>query len=417
MSKIQSIIDVLDSLELFASEKGFPMRVLDSVRELKEEAGTAAGDAQTEQLILETDELIRHIGKKYAEKESEELPLEVNRVSSADVEERVREILSNCKMENKEMLLSYTQGQSAVITEAAQWMQEILNTRAHYNELKNMGRFCGFFTAIENRMQSRTADALQAFTEALCKSYDSAMTKLRGLFTKLKDEKFHVRQRDFYMEYDNKYDLIKQRIRTKGMALAQTGREIQEFAAGCVEPLSKLKKKQERKRNRYIFLPLVVIVILFFLFTIVPKLDFQSKGAGSEREETSVSTEINMLKEGMQEVKELIGNKAGQGNIELWAIVGLIYFCYITYILNQSRKWFCDDCAEFLTPKIQSFLQENNLQDQTEGKFEELYKEFEDSYTEMFEGILGHTESALVRTEKEEFEAILESWKAVKRMA
>ncbi|MED9905412.1 MAG: hypothetical protein UFG06_14675 [Lachnospiraceae bacterium] len=437
-------LDFYDELERFAAEKGLPLRIVDSIRESRVELQKAESPLQLEQAFLQMDSLLKHMGKKYeAEKQAAETApvAQEEGILLQDMENRVKEILYACKTENKEMCSRYADEQTYAVKELCQNLRDILHTEAHYKEIKNMGLFTAFFAEKSDAFGRRVSQALQAFVQAMFRNCDGAMVKTKALLTKIKDERFHVGHRDFYMQYDNRYDLIKQRIGAEAAQLGSEGTGIQEFAAAQVPKLNAVVKKQERKKLLFMFLPFVVILGWMLASALIGRI-----GEGGQDSKTAVESETapkgvadelidRIGDEAVEAGKEVIdyGAEKAEGILDefvsstvktvtgpvIYIIAGLIYLVYVTVIMKQSKKWLCDAAAACLTPELEHFLQETDFAGKTASKFDCLRVEMETAYGEMFTEILGKTsvsQSVQSRSEQEEFAFMRQKWKTIKQM-
>ena len=96
-TKQSSAIAFLNSLEQFGMERNLTLRVLDSIRELREDTENA-DEQSLEQILLEVEPLLKHMRKKYQESgETEIVPMQgmADTVSMEDVTDRIKEIIDN----------------------------------------------------------------------------------------------------------------------------------------------------------------------------------------------------------------------------------------------------------------------------------------------------------------------------------
>ena len=232
-TKQNSAIGFLNSLEQFGTERNLPLRVLDSIRELKAEV-ESADEQSLERILLEVEPLLKHMGKKYQEYgETEIVPMQgmVDTVSMEDVTDRIKEIIDGCLRENREKSQIYINDHMQAVLELERQIREIQHTRAHYKEIKNVGRFQSFCNQVETKYNTSLSHSLDAFAASLCQSCDQAVTKVKGILTKIKDEKIHVSQRKFWVAYDSKADLVKRRIQSAAGKMAGEQKSISRWAS------------------------------------------------------------------------------------------------------------------------------------------------------------------------------------------
>ena len=374
-TKQSSAIAFLNSLEQFGMERNLPLRVLDSIRELREDTENA-DEQSLEQILLEVEPLLKHMRKKYQESgETEIVPMQgmADTVSMEDVTDRIKEIIDNGLADARERSQICSNEQSQAVLELERGLREIQHTRAHYKEIGNAGRFQSFCNQVETKYNMRLSHSLSTYADALCQDCDQMLTKIRAILTKIKDKKVHVSQREFWVAYDNRGDLIKRRIQSTAAKIAGEQKAIGRWAATLLPKLDKSKKKLFWKRLLGILAPWLGVLVLALASSVI-------SGIGQKEEapieitvsDNETATEITnqVISEGMEIIKNKIsGGDDGGGNPVLdmllglpkpvWALILVLYVAlYIPFILKKCKNGFCDEVAGYLTPEMEKFLQE-----------------------------------------------------------
>lgn len=429
-TKQNSAIGFLNSLEQFGTERNLPLRVLDSIRELKAEV-ESADEQSLERILLEVEPLLKHMGKKYQESgETEIVPMQgmVDTVSMEDVTDRIKEIIDGCLRENREKSQIYINDHMQAVLELERQIREIQHTRAHYKEIKNVGRFQSFCNQVETKYNTSLSHSLDAFAASLCQSCDQAVTKVKGILTKIKDEKIHVSQRKFWVAYDSKADLVKRRIQSAAGKMAGEQKSISRWASSLIPKLNESKKKFSHKRIIGILAPWLGILVLALAVSLISNI------GGKEETPVNVSVSSNeAANRVISEIMDLAESRLPSGEDEgnpvfdlvfglpkwVWLLALVLYVAvYIPFIMQKSRNRFCDEVAGYLTPELEQFLQEADFPGRMAENCESLRTEAEQACQEILTVVLDKTEipkAMQVRSESEEFRALYNRWESIRK--
>lgn len=435
-------IEFLRRLEEFVREREFPRRVIDSVVDMRQELEKAGTSGQTEEVLLQISDLLKHIGKKYQEETSDEILLPEERISFADIQERIEEILALFRDGNRMLAEKYKGGQSHALTELETNIREILHTQGHYKRLRNGGTFCNYMEQAERGYCARIGQFLQSCTEDLCQNCDQAMIKMKGLFTHIKDERYRVSQRRIYQEYDSRYDMLRQRIKAMAAQLAGQQNAVSKWAAGCVPFLVEIKKQTDKKRNRMLVIPLLFLLAAIVSFKFVMSLDFSQntqQAATEATAETAAKTTAETegyrnevidyvidksMEKGAELVEEKLADTIGTkgGNVSNWVIYAAVaaYVLYTMLLIKRAKRWYCEAVGNYLAPEVARFLAENTICKDTEEKFETIHKELETGYQKLIQEMLSggkYEEQVKVNSEAEQFQILVQDWKSIQRLA
>lgn len=435
-------IEFLRRLEEFVREREFPRRVIDSVMDVRQELEKAGTPGQTEEVLLQISDLLKHIGKKYQEETSDEILLPEERISFADIQERIEEILALFRDGNRMLAEKYKGGQSHALTELETNICEILHTQGHYERLRNGGTFCNYMEQAERGYCARIGQFLQSCTEDLCQNCDQAMIKMKGLFTHIKDERYRVSQGRIYQEYDSRYDMLRQRIKAMAAQLAGQQNAVSKWAAGCVPFLVEIKKQTDKKRNRMLVIPLLFLLAAIVSFKFVMSLDFSQntqQAATEATAETAAKTTAETegyrnevidyvidksMEKGAELVEEKLADTIGTkgGNVSTWVIFAAVaaYVLYTMLLIKRAKRWYCEAVGNYLAPEVIQFLEENTIRQDTEEKFETIHRELETGYQKLIEEILRggkYEEQVQVNSEAEQFQILVQDWKSIQRLA
>lgn len=419
-------IEFLRRLEEFVREREFPRRVIDSVMDVRQELEKAGTPGQTEEVLLQISDLLKHIGKKYQEETSDEILLPEERISFTDIQERIEEILALFRDGNRMLAEKYKGGQSHALTELETNIREILHTQGHYERLRNGGTFCNYMEQAERGYCARIGQFLQSCTEDLCQNCDQAMIKMKGLFTHIKDERYRVSQRRIYQEYDSRYDMLRQRIKAMAAQLAGQQNAVSKWAAGCVPFLVEIKKQTDKKRNRMLVIPLLFLLAAIVAFKFVMSLEF---GQNTEQAAPAATVENEELE---QEILDFAIDKVMEKSSEMiekesnllskWVTYLAIaaYALYAMLIIKRAKRWYCEAVGNYLAPEVARFLAENTICKDTEEKFETIHKELETGYQKLIQEMLSggkYEEQVKVNSEAEQFQILVQDWKSIQRLA
>ena len=445
-------IEFLRELEEFVRERTFPRRVIDSVVELRKELEIEETPAGVEKVLLQIPELMDHIGRKYkADLQPESEPFD-DRIRLEDVQERVKEILILFKDKNGPLEEQYKHGQSLAKTELETGIREILHTNAHYDSLRNGGRFCNYMAGVEQNYGTRIGQLLQSCTEDLFQNCDQTAARIKSLFTHIKDEKLQAMQRRMYQQYDSKYDIVKQKISARAAQLSGEQKAISQWAAGCVKPMEEIKKKINRKKYGMILVPLILALIAIPAFRFVMNVNVGQTGnqaAVETVEETEMSIETVLdyvIDNGADYVKDKVleqitgetkqdknessggmdvekqGKKSdgiGMKKRDIYIIIAA-YVLYIVFIIKKSRQWYTEAVGSYLAPEVEQFLAQNEIQKDTEQKFTEIRTEMETEWQNLILMLLSgenYQEQIQVNSEAQQFQMLVKEWETIRRLA
>lgn len=429
-TKQNSAMGFLDSLEQFVLERNLPLRILDSIRDLKSEVENA-DEQSLDRTLLKVESFLKHMGKKYQETgEKEVMPIQgmVDTFTMENVADRIKEIMDVCLAESQEKSRIYANKQVPIVLEAERQLREIQHTREHYEEIKNAGRFQNFCNHVEKQFNKELSHFLNAYADSLCQSYTQAITKVKAILTKIKDGKVHVSQREFWIAYDSKVDLVKSRIQSMAGKIAGEQKEISQWASSIIPKLNESRKKLSRKRIIGFLAPWLGILFLALSVALISDI------GGKEEEPVNTTVSDNgvgrlvnwLIPEGGDS-----NNGGNEGNPVfdllfglpnwIWLVALVLYSAvYVPFILKKSRNWFCDEVAEYLVPELEQFLQGTDFQGRLAENLESLRIETEQAFKEILTVIMDKTElpnTMQVRSEGEEFKVLCGWWESIKKMA
>lgn len=427
-------IEFLRELEEFVREREFPRRVIDSVVELRKDLEIEESSAGVEGVLLQIPDLMDHIGRKYRTESPQEPALD--EICLEDVQERVKEILDLYKDKNGPLTEQYRNGQTLAKSEMETGLREILYTDAHYDSLRNGSSFCNYMAGVEKSYGTKIGQLLQSCIDDLFQNCDQAAARIKSLFTHMKDEKLQAMQRRMYQQYDSKYDILKQNISARAVQLSGEQNIVGQWAAGCVEPMEKIKKKIERKKYGLILFPLIFALIAIPAFRFVMTVDFEQEGnrAATETvEETAEGTDksgSNVIDSVVEKGSKQLFGKLGKsekeksdgkdvGNVAIY-IIGAAYVLYAIVIVKKSRQWYLEAVGGYLTTELEAFLKHNRIQEDTQQKFTEIRTEMEQSWQNMILELLNggnYQEQMQANSEAQQFQTLVKEWESIRRLA
>lgn len=423
-------IEFLRELEEFVREREFPRRVTDSVVELRKELEIEETSAGAEELLLQIPGLMNHIGRKYRADTPQEPEFLEDNIRLEDVRERVEEILKLFEDSNGPLEEQYINGQILAKSELENGIREILHTDVYYDSLRDGGSFCSYMAGVEQVYGITINRLLQSCAEDLFQNCDRMAARIKSLFNHIKDDRLRVTQRDLYQQYDSKYDILKQKIFAK--AVQQSGEQgiVSQWAAGCVQPMEKIKKKIHRKKYVMILFPLIFALIAIPAFKFVMNNDFNRSGNHTAMEtveetgNTTVSHAIEEeIKQRFQEHTEEGGKKkSGSGDVShiVLYIIGTAYVLYAVHIVKKSRQWYSEAAGGFLATEVERFLKDDEIQKNTQQKFTDIRTEMEKEWKNMIHELLTggrYQEHVQTNSEAQQFLALIKEWEMIRRLA
>lgn len=430
-TKRDQVMEYLNCLELFGEDKQFPLRVLDSIRELKADMENVQDQLSFERTLLQVDPLLKHMGKKYPDLGQVEIvPVSgmADTVSMEDVIERIREIIDSCLTENRQKCQIYAAEQETAVLEMERKLREIQHTQSHYEDIKNVGRFQNFCGEVETNYNTRAARSMNTYADVLWQNCDGAVARIKAILTKLKDEKVHVSEREFWNTFGSKTDLVKERIRSVAVKQTREQNAVSRWAAALIPKLNQSRKKLFRNRMIGILAPLALILV----FMIVSNLG--GSGGSSVSGSADGGVENSMFEAVADKIVDKIVDKIGDkvqdlaedlafGFIKVFlaALLAVLYAAvYIPIILSVTKKGFCNEVAGYLVPDMERFLQETDFHAGLTERYESVNAEAEQACQEILSSVLSRTEitgAMQVRSEGEEFAALCGQWEMILKMA
>lgn len=421
-TKQSQVVDFLNSLELFGMENQFPLRVLDSIRELKADVETVSDELSLEQMLLQIDPLLKHMGKKYPDlAKAEIIPANgmVDTVSMEDVAERIKEIIDSCLTENRQKCQIYAAEQGTAVLELERTLKELQHTQSHYEDIKNVGRFQSFCSQAETNYNTRVARSLSTYADVLWQNCDAAIARIKSILTKLKDERVHVSEREFWTAFGSKTDLIKQRIQSIAVKRTKEQDAVNRWATALIPKLNQSRNKLSRNRLIGIAVPLILVIAIMLILNL-----------GGEEEGTSINVGLSDGKIAIEGVSDVLSEAVSgavsdsvskvTGSIAMVALPILYCVVYIPLLINITKKGFCNEVAGYLAPDMEKFLQETDFHSSLEEHYERVNTEAEQACQEILSDILSRTEITevmQVRSESEEFMALCRQWETIYKMA
>lgn len=419
-TKQSQVVDFLNSLELFGMENQFPLRVLDSIRELKADVETVSDELSLEQMLLQIDPLLKHMGKKYPDlAKAEIIPANgmVDTVSMEDVAERIKEIIDSCLTENRQKCQIYAAEQETAVLELERTLKELQHTQSHYEDIKNVGRFQSFCSQVETNYNTRVARSLSTYVDVLWQSCDAAIARIKSILTKLKDERVHVSEREFWTAFGSKTDLIKQRIQSVAVKRTNEQDAVNRWATALIPKLNQSRNKLFRSRLIGILAPLILVIAIMLIHNF----------AGAEEEATNALSEVvsavasELIESATDTLSEVVSLfSAVVGGMVVVTLSVLYFAVYIPIIMKITKKGFCNEVAGYLAPDMEKFLQETDFYSSLEAHYERVNTEAEQACQEILSDILSRTEITevmQVRSESEEFMALCRQWETIYKTA
>lgn len=417
-TKQSHAIEFLKSLELFGTEKQFPLRVLDSIRELKADVEKVSDELALEQILLQVSPLLKHMGKKYPDlAKTKIIPMDgiADTVTMEEVADRIKEIIYNCISENQQRAQIYAAEQTPAVLELERKLKEIQDTKSHYEDIKNAGRFQRFCRQTETDYNTRVSNSLSSYADMIWQNCDAAIGRIKSVLTKLKDKRVHVSESDFWNAFGNKTDLVKQRIRSMAAKVAKQHDSVNGWAASLILKLNESRKELIRNRLIGIAAPLVLVIGVMLILRL---------GGGGESSAININwTENGISVENVTDVVgEIIAEVFNAASDQLYKIITpfLYFLVYIPLVIKLTKKGFCNKVAGYLVPDMEKFLKETDFQGRLEAQYESINTEAEQACQEILSDILSGTEitdAMQVRSESEEFMVLCGQWETIYRMA
>ena len=171
----QEARQIMQELESVSLDLGLKARIIDSIREMREELEEPCSEPEWKKKIMEADELVSYIAQKAGMSEKQISIDDSVSVTEEEVMEKILEILNRCYEDSGLQNDGYERGYREHTERAERDMREMTNTEANFKEASSVSAFCDYFKNVAKRYENRMNEEAERYAQELCDGYQGAM--------------------------------------------------------------------------------------------------------------------------------------------------------------------------------------------------------------------------------------------------
>ncbi|MBD5507534.1 MAG: hypothetical protein HDR05_05685 [Lachnospiraceae bacterium] len=417
----------LDKLGRYASEKKFPMRIMDEMEECRKLA--LSGEAEWAAVSRSVEELLESIEGKITPTVMQERA--ENEVSAEDIKAQLEKMARRCHAENTVSADGMGERKNTVIKKMYAQIFEISHTKAHLEELKNEDLYLQFFSQSGTTYERDVIEMIRELLQSISNNYANMLNHMKSMFQSIGGYRKGIGNEKFYMEYEARRLGIDQRVLEETQTADVGGNDITSFGQKTKEAIKGMVRKLERKRKLLSWMPVIVLLCLLMAGAVVKQS--QSRQETERIEET---TDNAVMKDIAQEFGEKVIKEASPGIVKsvvsfirtllvsLGAFLGLVllvivllYIAYLKILKQWCNHQICKRCGEYLKTELSRFEQENGLSLKLDTVMLNAVDEYERQYMEVLNQLFTGTDyerQNQQRNEMAEWNALREQWNTLK---
>ncbi len=373
----QEARQIMQELESVSLDLGLKARIIDSVREMREELEEPCSEPEWKKKIMEADELVSYIAQKAGMSEKQISIDDSVSVTEEEVMEKILEILDRCYEDSGLQNDGYERGYREHAERAERDMREMTNTEANFKEASSVSAFCDYFKNVAKRYENRMNEEAERYAQELCDGYQGAMKKISKMISALKHGDLGITRAQIYKQWDVNMDGVARSIKNEAAKVEKGGSSIAEFGEKNVGEVQKIIQKNEKKRDRMKKIPIYVMLAVLAGFAIA--VTFVIKSVGGAISNAGITAEsagetLDLIEKGAG-LFGMIAKAAGGGFSGLFKavlpvlLVALLLAAAFWYLLikhadKKYKERVCKEISSFMIRQTGAFWKEEPLKEQ-----------------------------------------------------
>ncbi len=373
----QEARQIMQELESVSLDLGLKARIIDSIREMREELEEPCSEPEWKKKIMEADELVSYIAQKAGMSEKQISIDDSVSVTEEEVMEKILEILNRCYEDSGLQNDGYERGYREHAERAERDMLEMTNTEANFKEASSVSAFCDYFKNVAKRYENRMNEEAERYAQELCDGYQGAMKKISKMISALKHGDLGITRAQIYKQWDVNMDGVARSIKNEAVKVEKGGASIAEFGEKNVGEVQKIIQKNEKKRDRMKKIPIYVMLAVLAGFAIA--VTFIIKSVGGAISNAGITAEsagetLDLIEKGAG-LFGMIAKAAGGGFSGLikgvlpFLLVALLLAAAFWYLLikhadKKYKERVCKEISSFMIRQTGAFWKEEPLKEQ-----------------------------------------------------
>lgn len=420
-AKQKKLLEWFDKLERFARNENLPLRLMDSIGDLKEQAAGETTDWY--RLYPQIEDLLHSIDQKVQKDLPEDIIANDERVSADEVRQQITETIERSHQENLSSVHIAVHGNHAAVKECYRRMKEITSDKKALKKIGNGNYFLQFFQNVRQHYEQNANRNFNDFAESVSNNCTHMIERIKSMCKNIDGYKLGLGEQEFYIKYSETkkgWDVqLLHRIESTDLG----SNAIMDFAQESLGKIQGIIRNYQKKRNLRIFLPLLIMLLCSLLaggfFLAGKHMDSQNGQdvqTNTENAETN-STNIFPVPANTGVLDQVI--EAGrlsiiQSVLIAIAVILIIYIAYIVFLLILFHHKILSACGECLQKECALFEKENRLDIHSE--LEEILTEYEKHYLDIINDIFSGTTLDSIAKDGYEYKQLLQEWNTIQRM-
>lgn len=425
--KQKRLLEWLKKLELFAQNENLPMRLIDSIRDLREQA--AVENTDWYQLYINADNLFQSIGHKVQKQQtSQEITTDYEVISVDEVKKKISEILTRGRNENAASISDALYGSRVPIKECYRQINEIASNRRTLTKIGNGNYFLNLFQKIKQSYERNIRQIFNDFATSVSNNCMRMIENIRSICKGIDGYKLGFGEEEFYVKYNERKEGWDSQLRYNIENADLGSHVIMDFAQETLEKMRQTASKYKKKRNFQLGLSCLILLIGIVLvggFSLANKyMEGRNKQIETEAAQSVSSNIVSDIESVMVTVSDLESVKGSvtskKSNIKiLYALIVIVIialcFIYTVVVMIFYHNKIISAFGECLQRESELFEKENRLDFHVE--FEEIVSEYEQYYINAINGIFeGSTLEHYVAKKQSEYDQLRNEWDIIQRM-
>lgn len=469
------ISEFLIELEKFLNENNAPLRFLDNVAALKQQLNYSLDDTALNNICVEVDNLLAYIGKKF-DTGTNDTNQNMYAQSQAAMQQ-MQATWANYQNAFSTTQQSYYNQHAPIISETEKDMREMLNIKAHYEDVMDQGRFTNYFAQVETKFNNRNADLLKQCTQSLYQNGDNTIKYIYGVVKQTQTPDGSLNAREFYNSYERNSSIQSQQMINYADEVSKSSNCIKQFVSTLRDGVDEAIAKVKKKKTILLVVPFIALLLIGIVLIgteIMMSVDAKRKeearnleqqtevqyadddyiaeGDDTSEDKNVIEQEIDYAKDAGMEivegaedaVNEVIDNAEESVNnmvdsagrtltdtvdnavnrfiqIVLFAFIIIFVIAYALYaiiIASSSKRWIRKAVAKILAPKMDQFTNDNVLWGAVQQQYATVGNSLNQSFANAYAQLVNNPavqQQSYANQNVNSFNNILANWNNVKR--
>lgn len=200
--KQTKLLEWFDKLERFAGKENLPLRLMDSIGDLKEQAAEENPDWYG--LYENIEDLLHSIGLKVEKSFPEDITANGEPVSTDEFRQKITEIMEQGHQENLSSINMAVHGNYAVAKECYRKMKEITSDKSALKKIGDGNYFLHFFENIKHNYEQNVTRGFNDFVESVSNNCTRMIERISSMSKSIDGYKLGLGAQEFYVKYSER---------------------------------------------------------------------------------------------------------------------------------------------------------------------------------------------------------------------